>query len=56
MSKQGYIKEATECSEIPLNNVPHHIETKYCNTMKINWVVSTWHKSSLKVISEQTLI
>ena len=33
MSKQGYVKEATECSEIPLNNVPRHIETKqsHCN-------------------------
>ena len=33
MSKPGYIKEATECSEIPLNNVPCHIETKqlHCN-------------------------
>ena len=33
MSKQGYVKEATECSEIPLNNVPCHIETKqsHCN-------------------------
>ena len=33
MSKQGYVKEVTECSEIPLNNVPRHIETKQplCN-------------------------
>ena len=28
MSKQGYVKEAIECSEIPLNNVLRHIETK----------------------------
>ena len=28
MSKQGYVKEAIECSEIPLNNVSRHIETK----------------------------
>ena len=27
MSK-GRLKEATECSENPLNNAPHHIETK----------------------------
>ena len=31
MSKPGYVKEATECSEIPLNNVPCHIETKQFN-------------------------
>ena len=31
MSKQGYVKEATECSEIPLDNVPRHIETKQWN-------------------------
>ena len=33
MSKQGYVKEATQCSEIPLNNVSRHIETKqsHCN-------------------------
>ena len=33
MSKQVYVKEATECSEIPLNNVSNHIETKQslCN-------------------------
>ena len=33
MSKQGYVKEATEGSEIPLNNVPRDIETKqsHCN-------------------------
>ena len=32
MSKQGYVKEATECSVIPIN-VPRHIETKqlHCN-------------------------
>ena len=28
MNKQGYAKDATECSEIPLNNVPRYIETK----------------------------
>ena len=35
MSKQGYVKEVTECSEIPLNNVPRHIETKQplCNDL-----------------------
>ena len=33
MNKQGNVKEATESSEIPLNKVPHHIETKqpHCN-------------------------
>ena len=33
MSKQGVVKKATECSEIPFNNVLRHIETKqsYCN-------------------------
>ena len=56
MGKQGYVKEATECSEIPLNNVPRHIETKHRNAMKINWVIFTWHKSSSKEISEQVLI
>ena len=32
MSKQRYVKEATECSVIPIN-VPCHIETKqfHCN-------------------------
>ena len=33
MNKEGYVKEASECLEIPLNNVPRHIETKqlHCN-------------------------
>ena len=37
MSKQGYVKEATECSEIPLNNVLRHIETKqsHCNETQL---------------------
>ena len=37
MSKQGYVKEATECSEISLNNVPRHIETKQlqCNESQL---------------------
>ena len=33
MSKQGYVKETTKCSEILLNNVLRHIQTKqsHCN-------------------------
>ena len=33
MTKQGYVTEATECSEIPLNDVPRHVEAKklHCN-------------------------
>ena len=33
MSKRGYVKEGTECSEILLTNDPRHIETKqsHCN-------------------------
>ena len=28
MSKQGYVKRATECSKITFNNVLSHIDTK----------------------------
>ena len=37
MSKQGYVKKAIECSEIPLNNIPRHIETKqsHCNEIQL---------------------
>ena len=28
MGKQGYVNKATECSQIPFNNVPDHTETK----------------------------
>ena len=33
MGEQGYVKEAVAYSEVPLNNVPRHIETKqsHCN-------------------------
>ena len=33
MSKQGYVKKATECSKIPFKNVLRHIEIKQllCN-------------------------
>ena len=57
MNKQVYVKEAAERSQIPLNNVPNHIETKQslCNENQLAGFY-TPHKSSSKVISEQTAI
>ena len=50
MSKQGYVKKATECLEVTISNVPRHTETKQslCNE---NHMAGLW-----KVISGQTVI
>ena len=46
MSKQSYVKEVTECSEIPLNNFPRHIEIKQsqCNeNLLVDFYMTSLH-------------